>query len=125
MLVPPQTLSAEGHSRTYSHFFCDSPFCLLVKLCIHTFLWMLSRKQTQTLLKVKIGFFISFCVRTLFTMYLFANGMFLRSTKVTCLEGSNIKELYCILLFIFFFFFSSSFNIDDNKEFQLLFLDTQ
>ena len=37
-------------------------FCLLVKLCIHTFLWMLSRKQTQTLLKVKIGFFI--CLRS-------------------------------------------------------------
>ena len=62
MLVPTQTLSAKGHLRTYNHFFCDSPFCLLVKLCIHTFLWMLSRKQTQTLLKVKIGFFI--CLRS-------------------------------------------------------------
>ena len=50
------------------------------------------------------------CVRTLFTMYLFANGMFLRSTKVTCLEGSNIKELYCILLFIFFSFFFFEFQ---------------
>ena len=50
------------------------------------------------------------CVRTLFTMYLFADGMFLRSTKVTCLEGSNIEELYCILLFIFFSFFFFEFQ---------------
>ena len=50
------------------------------------------------------------CVRTLFTMYLFANGMFLRSTKVTCLEGSNSKRviLYTSFHFFLLFFFRVS-----------------
>ena len=128
MLVPPQTLSAEGHSRTYSHFFCDSPVLPPCQtMYSHIPVDALSEADTNTFKSENWIFhlFTLACVRTLFTMYLFANGMFLRSTKVTCLEGSNIKELYCILLFIFFSFFFSSFNIDDNKEFQLLFLDTQ
>lgn len=113
MLVPPQTLSAEGHSRTYSHFFCDSPVLPPCQtMYSHIPVDALSEADTNTFKSENWIFhlFTLACVRTLFTMYLFANGMFLRSTKVTCLEGSNIKELYCILLFIFFFFFFFEFQ---------------
>ena len=107
MLVPAQTLSAEGHSRTYIHFFCDSFFCLGQTMYSHIPVDALSEADTNTFKSENWIFhlFTLACVRTLFTMYLFANGMFLRSTKVTCMDGSNREELYCILLFIFFFFF--------------------
>ena len=87
MLVPTQTLSAEGHSRTYSHFFAFLPPCQT--MYSHIPVDALSEADTNTFKSENWIFhlFTLACVRTLFTMYLFANGMFLRSTKVTCMDG--------------------------------------